>query len=126
MGIRLLVIGAGESALQLAAHVRAGGGDVTVLTTTPLERVASGSVRSTQVKVWRTREHERNLGLDLWPEAPQIQQLWCQVVNEGKVVADWRGRLSNPAVSVAQVDRFAAWHGVLADRGARQRQDHLT
>ncbi|WP_027942000.1 styrene monooxygenase/indole monooxygenase family protein [Amycolatopsis taiwanensis] len=117
--MRLLVVGGGESALQMAAHVRAGGGQATVLTTTPPDKLASGPVRSTQVKVWRTREHERGLGLDLWPEAPQIQGLWFQMVNQGQVVLEFRGQLSNPAVSVNQPHRFAAWSGLLQDRGAQ-------
>jgi hypothetical protein len=117
--MRLLVVGAGESALQMAAQVRAGGGQATVLTTTPPDQVASGPVRSTQVKVWRTREHEQALGLDLWPEAPQIQGMWCQVIEQGQVLLEWHGRLSNPAVSVNQPDRFAAWMGILEGRGVR-------
>ena len=51
MGMRLLVVGAGETALQMAAHIRAGGGHATVLTPTPPEAVAAGPVRSTQVCV---------------------------------------------------------------------------
>lgn len=117
MGMRLLVVGAGETALQMAAHIRAGGGHATVLTPTPPEAVAAGPVRSTQVKVWRTREHERALGLDLWPEAPQIRGMWFQAVDQGRVLFEWRGKLANPAVSVNQPDRFAAWLGLLADRG---------
>ncbi len=117
MGTRLLVVGAGETALQMAAHIRDGGGHATVLTPTPPEEVAAGPVRSTQVKVWRTREHERALGLDLWPEAPQIRGMWFQAVENGQVLFEWRGKLSNPAVSVNQPDRFAAWLGLLADRG---------
>ncbi len=117
MGMRLLVVGAGETALQMAAHIRAGGGHATVLTPTPPEAVAAGPVRSTQVKVWRTREHEQALDLDVWPEAPQIRGMWFQAVEQGRVLFEWRGRLSNPAVSVNQPDRFAAWFGMLADRG---------
>jgi hypothetical protein len=115
--MRLLVVGAGETALQMAAHIRNGGGQATVLTPTPPDAIASGPVRSTQVKVWRTREHERALGLDLWPEAPQIRGLWLQAIEQGRVVFEWRGELTNPAVSVNQPDRFAAWFGILADRG---------
>src|ERR1044071_7250204 len=111
MGMRLLVVGAGETALQMAAHIRAGGGHATVLTPTPPEAVAAGPVRSTQVKVWRTREHEHALDLDVWPEAPQIRGMWFQAVEQGRVLFEWRGRLSNPAVSINQPDRFAAWFG---------------
>lgn len=117
MGMRLLVVGAGETALQMAAHIRNGGGHATVLTPAAPDTIAAGPVRSTQVKVWRTREHERALGLDLWPEAPQIRGIWFQAIEQGRVLFEWRGRLSNPAVSVNQPDRFAAWFGILADRG---------
>lgn len=117
MGMRLLVVGAGETALQMAAHIRNGGGHATVLTPTPPESIAAGPVRSTQVKVWRTREHEQELGLDIWPEAPQIRGMWFQAVEQGRVLFEWRGRLSNPAVSINQPDRFAAWFGILAERG---------
>ncbi|MFC0113987.1 styrene monooxygenase/indole monooxygenase family protein [Kibdelosporangium aridum] len=119
MGMRLLVVGAGETALQMAAHIRNGGGHATVLTPTPPEAVAASPVRSTQVKVWRTRGQERSLGFDLWPEAPQIRGIWCQAVEQGRVLFEWRGTLTNPAVSVNQPDRFAAWLGILDDRGVR-------
>lgn len=119
MGMRALIIGAGESGLQMAAHVRAGGGQATVLTPTAPDMVALAPVRSTQVKVWRTRDHEQALGLDLWPDAPQISGLWCQLVDQGRLLAEWRGQLSRPAVSVNQPDRFAAWLEILADRGVQ-------
>lgn len=119
MGMRLLVVGAGETALQMAAHVRAGGGHATVLTQTAPEDVAASPVRSTQVKVARTRDHERGLGLDLWPEAPQIRGIWCQAIEQGRVVFEWRGELTSPAVSVNQPDRFAAWLRILNERGVR-------
>lgn len=123
---RVLVVGAGETGLQLAAHVRHNGGQATLLTDTPPDRVAAQPVRSTQVKVGLARRHEATLGLDVWPEAPQITGLLFQLVQGGQVAMGWQGALAEPAVSVNQPDRFAIWLAMLADRGVDIRVGPMT
>ena len=62
---KILIIGAGQSGLQLALSLLADGYDVTIMSARTPEEIRYGRVMSTQVMHGPTLRLERELGLDL-------------------------------------------------------------
>ncbi|MFH8383808.1 styrene monooxygenase/indole monooxygenase family protein [Kitasatospora sp. NPDC018058] len=118
---RILIVGAGQSGLQLALGLQSHGYDVTLLTDRDAQEVRDGRVMSTQCMFDAALRTERTLGLDLWAEeAPRIEGVGVSVSGpESARVIDWVGRLGGHAQSVDQRLKMSTWLELFADRGGR-------
>jgi 2-polyprenyl-6-methoxyphenol hydroxylase-like FAD-dependent oxidoreductase len=108
---RILIAGAGQCGLMLAAGLQQRGHDVTVLTLRPSAEIRGGNVTSTQCMFAPTRALEHDLGLDLWPEGSHlIDGIGVSVPGpDGARALDWLGHLEHPAASIDQRLKFSAW-----------------
>lgn len=126
---RILIVGAGQSGLQLALGLQAGGYDVTVMSPRTAEETRSGRVTSTQVMFAGALRHERELGLNFWEDrAPRVEGLGLSVAGPPAApgpgrgvrrIVDWVGRLEGYAQSVDQRVKMAGWLDTFAERGGR-------
>src|ERR1051325_10746759 len=103
---KVLVVGAGQSGLQLALGLVGNGYDVTVMSARTPEEIRAGRVMSTQCMFGPSLGHERDLGVNLWEEhAPSVTGLGLSVAGVddrgGRVRAlDWWSRLDEIAQAV--------------------------
>ncbi len=123
---RVLIVGAGQSGLQLALGLQAKGYDVTVMSNRTADEIRSGRVMSTQLMFRTALRYERELGLNFWEAlAPRVEALGVSVAGTVPGVpgvqrpVDWVGRLDGPAQSVDQRVKTAGWLDVFAERGGR-------
>ncbi|MCD0482920.1 FAD-binding oxidoreductase [Streptacidiphilus sp. ASG 303] len=118
---KILIVGAGQSGLQLALGLQAHGYDVTVMTNRTADEIRDGRVMSTQCMFDTALQHERDLGLNLWEDrAPRIEGLGVSVAGpDGARVVDWVGRLDGYAQSVDQRVKMAGWLEAFAARGGK-------
>ncbi|MEV4191822.1 styrene monooxygenase/indole monooxygenase family protein [Streptomyces toxytricini] len=118
---KVLVVGAGQSGLQLAVGLRAKGYDVTLMSNRTADEIRTGRVMSTQVMFDTALRHERDLGLDFWARhAPRIQGLGVSVAGPGGARAvDWLGRLKAYAQSVDQRVKMAGWLDAFVQQGGQ-------
>lgn len=116
---RILIVGAGQSGLQLALGLRRAGHEVTVMTARTSEEIRGGRVMSTQCMFGQALETERRIGVDLWAETgPRIEGLGVSVAGpDGSRVIDWLGHLDQYAQSVDQRVKMAAWLELFEDEG---------
>ncbi|GHG56734.1 styrene monooxygenase/indole monooxygenase family protein [Streptomyces griseocarneus] len=123
---RILIVGAGQSGLQLALGLQAKGYDVTVMSNRTPEEIRTGRVMSTQIMFRTALRYERELGLNFWEAlAPRVEGLGLSVagtlpgVPGVQRLIDWVGRLEGPAQSVDQRVKMAGWLDTFAERGGR-------
>lgn len=123
---RILIVGAGQSGLQLALGLQAKGYDVTVMSNRTAEEIRAGRVMSTQIMFRTALRYERELGLNFWESlAPCVEGLGLSVAGTVPGVAgvqrlvDWVGRLDGYAQSVDQRVKMAGWLDTFAERGGR-------
>jgi hypothetical protein len=115
---KILVVGSGQSGLQLALGLLSHGYDVTVLSARTPEEVYSGRVMSTQCMFDTALQHERDLGVNFWDnDAPRVEGLNVAVAGEGKPMIEWLGRLNGYAQSVDQRVKMAGWLEAFENRG---------
>ncbi|MBB5491136.1 styrene monooxygenase/indole monooxygenase family protein [Nocardiopsis metallicus] len=120
---KILVVGAGQSGLQLALGLLAEDYDVTLVNPQGPEEIRTGRVLSTQCLFGPALRRERRHGLDLWGDrAPRITGVGVRVAGQGGGAApdlDWVGRLDEPARSVDQRLKLAAWLELFVRGGGR-------
>jgi hypothetical protein len=124
---KILVVGAGQSGLQLALGLQSHGYDVTVMSNRTADEIRSGRVMSTQCMFHTALQHERDLRLNFWEsQAPKIEGIGVSVAAPGshdpgpsQRAIDWVGRLDRYAQSVDQRLKMAGWMEIFAQRGGQ-------
>jgi flavin-dependent dehydrogenase len=118
---KILIVGAGQSGLQLALGLQARGYEVTLMTNRTAEEIRGGKVMSTQCMFTTALQHERDLELNFWEsQAPRIEGLGVSVAGpDGSRPIDWVGRLEGYAQSVDQRVKMAGWMEAFAQRGGQ-------
>ncbi|MEU2154026.1 styrene monooxygenase/indole monooxygenase family protein [Streptomyces sp. NPDC019396] len=118
---KILIVGAGQSGLQLALGLQAQNYDVTLMSNRTADEIRSGRVMSTQCMFDTALQHERDLQLGFWEsQAPNIEGLGVSVAGpESARVIDWVGRLDGYAQSVDQRVKMAGWMETFAQRGGQ-------
>lgn len=124
---KILVVGAGQSGLQLALGLQSNGYEVTLMSNRTADEIRSGRVMSTQCMFDTALQHERDLQLNFWEsQAPRIEGLGVSVAAPGshdpgptQRAIDWVGRLNGYAQSVDQRVKMAGWMETFAQRGGQ-------
>ncbi|MFS8198770.1 styrene monooxygenase/indole monooxygenase family protein [Streptomyces sp. CWNU-52B] len=124
---KILVVGAGQSGLQLALGLQSNGYEVTLMSNRTADEIRTGRVMSTQCMFHTGLQHERDLQLNFWEsQAPRIEALGLSVAVPGSFdpgpsqrAIDWVGRLDGYAQSVDQRVKMAGWMETFAQRGGQ-------
>ncbi|WP_406303069.1 FAD-binding oxidoreductase [Streptomyces sp. NBC_00885] len=118
---KILIVGAGQSGLQLALGLQSQGYDVTVMSNRTADEIRSGRVMSTQCMFDTALQHERDLGINFWEsQAPRIEGLGVSVAApDASRAVDWVGTLDGYAQSVDQRVKMAGWMETFAQRGGQ-------
>ncbi|MFD5747246.1 styrene monooxygenase/indole monooxygenase family protein [Streptomyces sp. NPDC127033] len=118
---KILIVGAGQSGLQLALGLQSRGYEVTLMSNRTPDEIRAGRVMSTQCMFGTALQHERDLQLNFWEaQAPRIEGLGVSVAAPDSARAvDWLGRLNGYAQSVDQRVKMAGWLETFAHRGGQ-------
>lgn len=118
---KILVVGAGQSGLQLALGLQSYGYEVTLMSNRTADEIRSGRVMSTQCMFHTALQHERDLQLNFWEsQAPRVEGLGVSVAApDSSRATDWLGRLDGIAQSVDQRVKMAGWMETFAQRGGQ-------
>jgi hypothetical protein len=118
---KVLIVGAGQSGLQLALGLRRHDYDVTLMSARTPEEIRAGRVMSTQCMFGPALAHERDHDLNLWEkQTPNVAGLGLSVAGpDGRRALDWLGELDEYAQSVDQRVKMAGWLELLEDRGGQ-------
>ncbi|WP_405539434.1 styrene monooxygenase/indole monooxygenase family protein [Streptomyces antimycoticus] len=124
---KILIVGAGQSGLQLALGLQSKGYEITLMSNRTSDEIRGGRVMSTQCMYHTALGHERDLELNFWEErAPRVEGLGVSVAgppaSEGQAhprVIDWVGRLDGHAQSVDQRIKMAGWMETFEQRGGQ-------
>lgn len=128
---KILVVGAGQSGLQLALGLQSHGYEVTLMSNRTADEIRSGRVMSTQCMFHTALQHERDLQLNFWEsQAPKIEGVGVSVAAPDSIpgpadpgstarAIDWVGRLDGYAQSVDQRVKMAGWMETFAQRGGQ-------
>jgi hypothetical protein len=114
---RILVVGAGQSGLQLALGLQRHGYDVTVMSARTADEIEHGHVMSTQFQFGTAMSIERELGLNFWDDAaPRVPYVHFAVGGEDAPVIDWVGRWGE-GIDVDQRVKMSRWLRLFEERG---------
>jgi hypothetical protein len=107
---KVLIVGSGQSGLQLGLGLLQHGYDVTLMSARTSDEIRDGRVMSTQCMFHDALQCERDLGLGFWEEqCPDIELLGVSVGGPDGRMVDWFGRLDGIAQSVDQRVKMSGW-----------------
>jgi hypothetical protein len=118
---KVLIVGAGQSGLQLALSLLEHDYDVTVMSARTPDEIRDGRVMSTQCMFDMALQHERDHKLNLWEEETvQVDGLGVSIAapDAGRAL-DWFGKLDRYAQSVDQRVKMAGWLELFEERGGK-------
>jgi hypothetical protein len=117
----IIIIGAGQSGLQLGIGLLKNGYDVTVVTDRSRQEVETGRILSSQCMFDMALQHERDLKLNLWDDTcPAIDGIGLAITGpDGSKALDWAARLEAPAQSVDQRVKMPAWMDAFEGLGGK-------
>ncbi|MER6844433.1 styrene monooxygenase/indole monooxygenase family protein [Streptomyces platensis] len=125
---KILIVGAGQSGLQLALGLQSQGYEVTLMSNRTADEIRAGRVMSTQCMFDTALQYERDLQINFWEsQAPRIEGLGVSVAAPGshespegsQRAIDWVGKLDGYAQSVDQRVKMAGWMETFAQRGGQ-------
>jgi hypothetical protein len=118
---KILIVGAGQSGLQLALSLQAEGYDVTVMSARTPEEIRGGWPTSTQAMFAPALDREQAYGLNLWDDqAPPIPGNEIGLAPAPGVRAfTFYEPWDRPGNSVDQRLKMAAWLELFEERGGR-------
>jgi 2-polyprenyl-6-methoxyphenol hydroxylase-like FAD-dependent oxidoreductase len=118
---KILIVGSGQSGLQLGLGLLKHGYDVTLMSARTPDEIRNGRVMSTQCMFHTSLQTERDLGLDFWEaDTPSIWGLGVSVAGaDGARAVDWLGHLDGYAQSVDQRVKMAGWLEAFEQQGGK-------
>jgi hypothetical protein len=118
---KVLIVGAGQSGLQLALTLLEHDYEVTVMSARTPEEIRAGRVMSTQGMFGPALQHERDHGLNLWDEQTvPFDGLGVSIAApDGSRVLDWVAKMENPGQSVDQRVKMSGWLELFEERGGQ-------
>jgi hypothetical protein len=116
---RILIIGAGQSGLQLGLSLLTEGYDVSIMSARTPDEIRRGWVMSTQAMFSQALRAERAYGLNLWEEqAPHIDGLHVSLsAPPGERALSIVAQLDEYSQSTDQRLKMAAWLELFEERG---------
>ncbi len=127
---KVMIVGAGQSGMQLALGLQSAGHLVTVVTDRPGDEIHDGPVLSSQCMFDSSLAIEREMGLDFWSKlCPPIEGVALTApypADPGSKMIDWSHRLDRPAQSVDQRVKLARWMDEFTRRGGDLRVQTAT
>ncbi|WP_031469533.1 styrene monooxygenase/indole monooxygenase family protein [Sciscionella sediminilitoris] len=117
----IVIVGAGQSGLQLGIGLLAAGYQVTIVSNRTPEEIRTGKVTSSQCMFGSALMREHALGLNFWDaECPPVEGISLTVPDgAGGVAISWASRLDVPAQSVDQRLKMPVWLAEFERRGGR-------
>lgn len=118
---KILIVGAGQTGLQLALGLQSHGYQVTLMSNRTPDEIREGRVMSTQCMFGQALQHERDIGAAFWEsQAPRVEGVGVSLAAaDGSRSVDWLGRLRHFAQSVDQRLKMAGWMETFAQRGGQ-------
>lgn len=118
---RILIVGGGQSGLQLALSLLAHGYDVTVMTVHTPNELFDGRAVSVQILFDDAHRPERAYGLNFWEEdAPPINGMRVTAHDQQNLpVFDWTGWLDAPAQSIDERVKMSVWLEAFEAQGGK-------
>jgi flavin-dependent dehydrogenase len=121
MARKILIVGAGQSGLQLALGLQQHDYDVTVMSARTAEEIRNGRVMSTQAMFYPALQRERDLGLNFWEEETPSYDWHIYTLRgpDGNMVLDYAGQFIDFAQSVDQRVKMSGWLEEFEERGGK-------
>ena len=120
---QIMIVGGGQSGLQLALGLLKAGYEVTVTTNRTADEVRTGKVLSSQCMFHTSLQIERDLGLNLWekdcPTVDGISVALADPQHRGRKQSGWSARLRAYGQSVDQRVKVPAWMAAFEQAGGR-------
>ena len=121
MARKILMVGAGQSGLQLAHGLLQHGYEVTLMSARTAHEIRNGRVMSTQAMFDAALQHERDLGLNFWEkDTPPFEGLSFTLAGpEGGKAINWAGHLDAYGQSVDQRVKMSGLLEAFESRGGK-------
>lgn len=118
---KVLIVGAGQSGLQLGLTLLEHEYDVTIMSARTPEEIRSGRVMSTQGMFHPALQHERDHGLNLWEdETIPFEGIGISIAApDGSRALDWVAKMDHYGMSVDQRVKMAGWLELFEERGGQ-------